>query len=73
MHGVHEFYVEQQMKIILDSLLEEWNQVWQLLKDRLSTLDFNTLADEVLLERAYVHHYGYTMHLSKRKKIESYC
>ena len=39
------------MEIVLDSLLEEWNQVRQSLKDRLSTLDFNSLAEDMLLER----------------------
>ena len=32
-------------------MFEEWNQVRQSFKDRLSVLDFNTLADEILLER----------------------
>ena len=41
MHEIHEFYIEQQMPIVLDSLPEEWNQVRQSLKDRLSALDFN--------------------------------
>ena len=50
-HGVHEFYREQQMKIVLDSLSEEWNQVRQSLKDRLSALDFNSLVEDMLLER----------------------
>ena len=50
-HGVHEFYIEQQMEIVLDSLSEEWNQVRQSLKDRLSALDFNSLAEDMLLER----------------------
>ena len=27
MHEIHEFYIEQQIAIVLDSLLEEWNQV----------------------------------------------
>ena len=39
------------MEIVLNSLLEEWNLVRQSLKDRLNSLDFNTLADEMLLER----------------------
>ena len=56
MHGVHEFYIEQQMEIVLDSLLEEWDQVRQSLKDRLSALDFNSLAEDILLERAIVYH-----------------
>ena len=51
MHGVHEFYIEQQIEIVLDSLPEKWNQVQRSLKDRLSTLDFNSLAKEMLLER----------------------
>ena len=50
-HGVHEFYIEQQMKIVLDSLPEKWNQVRQSLKNRLSAFDFNSLAEEMLLER----------------------
>ena len=57
-HGVHEFYIEQQMEIVLDSLPEEWNQVRQSLKDRLSALDFNSLTEDMLLERerAIVYH-----------------
>ena len=51
MHEIHEFYIEQQMAIVLDSLPEEWNQVRQSLKDRLSALDFNSLAEDMLLER----------------------
>ena len=50
-HGFHKFYIEQQMKIVIDSLPEEWNQVRQSLKDKLSTLDFNSLAEDMLLER----------------------
>ena len=50
-YGVHEFYIEQQMEIVLDSLSEEWNQVRQSLNDRLSALDFNSLAEDMLLER----------------------
>ena len=50
-HGVHEFYIEQQMEIVLDSLPEEWNQVRQSLKDRLSALDFNSFVEDMLLER----------------------
>ena len=50
-HGVYEFYIEQQMEIVLDSLPEEWNQVRQSLKDRLNALDFNSLAEDMLLER----------------------
>ena len=51
MHDVHEFYIEQQMKIVLDSLSKEWNQVRQSLKDKLSALDFNSLTEDMLLER----------------------
>ena len=51
MHEIHEFYIKQQMKIILNSLLEEWNQVRQSLKDILNALDFNSLAEKMLLER----------------------
>ena len=50
-HGIHEFYIEQQIEIVFDSLLEEWNQVQQSLKDKLNTLDFNSLAEDMLLER----------------------
>ena len=50
-YGVHEFYIEQQIEIILNSFLEEWNPVQQSLKDRLSSLDFNSFVDEMLLER----------------------
>ena len=39
------------MEIVLDSLLEEWNQVQRSLKDRLSALNFNSLTEEMLLER----------------------
>ena len=51
MNGVHEFYIEQQMEIVLGSLLEEQNQIRQSLKDRLNALDFNSLAKKMLLER----------------------
>ena len=51
MHEIHEFYIEQQITIVLDSLQEKWNQVRQFLKDKLSVLDFNSLAKEMLLER----------------------
>ena len=27
MHDVHEFYIEQQIEIVLDSLPVEWNEV----------------------------------------------
>ena len=39
------------MEIVFNSLPKEWNLVRQSLKDRLNSLDFNTLADEMLLER----------------------
>ena len=71
MHGVHEFYIEQQMEIVLDSLPEEWNQVRQSLNDRLSALDFNTLTDEMLLEREHLYTIIGIQHRSKRKKIGS--
>ena len=51
MHGVHEFYIEQQIAIVLNSLPEEWNQIRQSLKDRHSALDFNSLAEDMLFER----------------------
>ena len=44
MHCVHEFYIKQKMKIVFDL-------VQQSFKDRLSSLDFNTIADEMLLKR----------------------
>ena len=51
MHEIHEFYIKQQIKIVLNSLSEEWNQVRQSLKDRLSALNFNSFAKDILLER----------------------
>ena len=39
------------MEIVLNSLPKEWNQVRRSLKDRLSALDFNSLAEDMLLER----------------------
>ena len=51
MHEIHKFYIEQQMTIVFDSLPEEWNQVRQSLKDRLRALDFNSFAEDMLLER----------------------
>ena len=50
MNEIHEFYIEQQIAIVLDSLLEKWNQVQQSLKDRLSAFDFNSLTEEILHE-----------------------
>ena len=51
MSGVYEFYIEQQMLIILNSLSAEWYPVRQSLENRLKSLDFNNLADEMLFER----------------------
>ena len=51
MHEIHEFYIEQQMTIVLDSLPEEWNQVRQYLNDRLSALNFNSFVEDMLLEK----------------------
>ena len=39
------------MEIVLDALPNEWESVRKALKPRLSFIDFNTLADEMLLER----------------------
>jgi hypothetical protein len=50
MSGVYEFYIEHQMLIILNSLLEEWMTVRQSLEYRLESLDFNNLVDKMLLE-----------------------
>jgi len=50
MSGVYEFYMEHQMLIILNSLPEEWMPVRLSLEYRLESLDFNNLADEMLLE-----------------------
>ena len=55
MHEIHEFYIEQQMEIVLDSLPEEWNQVLQSLKNRLSALDFNFLVEDMLHEREHLY------------------
>ena len=55
MHGVHEFYIEQQMEIVLNSLLKEYDLIRQSLKDRLSSLDFNTLTNEMLLKREHLY------------------
>ena len=48
---VHEFFIEQQIQIVLDALPDEWESVRQALKQRLISLDFNTLAEDILLER----------------------
>jgi hypothetical protein len=51
MSGVYKFYMEHQMLIVLNSLPEEWMSVRLSLEYRLESLDFNNLADEMLLER----------------------
>ena len=48
---VHELFIEQQIQIVLDALPDEWESVRQALKQRLSSLDFNTLAEDIQLER----------------------
>jgi hypothetical protein len=53
--GVNEFYMEYQMLSVLNSLLKEWISMRLLLKYRLGSLDFNNLADEMLLERECQH------------------
>ena len=52
-YGVHEFYIEQQMEIVLNFLLEECNLVRQSFKNKLNSLDFNTFAHKRLLEREH--------------------
>ena len=47
--GVYEFYMEHQMLIVFNSLPEEWMSVRLSLEYRLESLDFNNLADEMLL------------------------
>ena len=37
--------------MVFNSLSDEWNQVRQSLKDKLSALDFNSLAEDMLLEK----------------------
>jgi len=49
--GIYEFYIEHQMLIVLNSLLEKWMSMRLSLKYRLKFLDFNNLADEMHLER----------------------
>jgi hypothetical protein len=53
MSNVYKFYMEYQMLIVLNSLLEECMPVRLLLEYRLESLDFNNLADEMLLERKH--------------------
>ena len=43
------------MEIVFNFLLKEWNLVRQSLKDKLSSLDFNTLANGMLLEREHLY------------------
>ncbi|XP_038708449.1 uncharacterized protein LOC120003509 [Tripterygium wilfordii] len=49
--NVHEFFIEQQMEIVLDALPDDWDSVCRALKQRISTLDFNSLVESILLER----------------------
>jgi hypothetical protein len=51
--GVYEFYIEHQMLIVLNSLSKEWILVRLSLQYRLKSLDFNNLADKMLLEREH--------------------
>jgi len=51
MSGIYEFYMEHQMLIILNSLPEKWMSVRLSLEYRLKSLDFNNLADEMMLDR----------------------
>ena len=51
MSSVYKFYMERQMLIVLNSLPEEWMSVRLSLEYKLESLDFNNLADEMLLER----------------------
>jgi len=53
MSGVHEFYMEHQMLIVLNSLHEEWMLMQLSLEYRLKFLDFNNLTDVLLLEREH--------------------
>ena len=63
MSGVYKLYMEHQMLIILNSLPEEWMLVRLSLEYRLESLDFNNLANEMLLERERQYaEKGYTMH-----------
>ena len=51
MIGVYEFYMEHQMLIVFNSLVNEWMSVQLSLKYRLKSLSFNNLVNEMLLER----------------------
>ena len=51
MSDVYEFYMELQMLIVLNSLPKEWISMRLSLEYRLESLDFNNLADKILLER----------------------
>ena len=48
-----EFFKEQQLEIILDALPDKWDSVRKVMKPRLSFIEFNPLADEMLLEREH--------------------
>jgi hypothetical protein len=79
MSGVYKFYMEYQMLIVLNSLLEEWMSVRLLLEYRLESLDFNNLVDEMLLERKHqytkkdIRHIGRsTSHLDATAKFISW-
>jgi hypothetical protein len=79
MSGVYKFYMEYQMLIVLNSLLEEWMSVRLLLEYRLESLDFNNLVDEMLLERKHqytkkdIRHIGRsTSHLDVAAKFISW-
>jgi hypothetical protein len=51
MSDVYKFYMEHQMLIVLNSLLEEWMLVQLSLKYRLESLYLNNLTDEMLFEK----------------------
>ena len=51
MSGVYKFYMEHQILIVLNYLLEEWISMRLSLEYRLEFLNFNNLVDEMLLER----------------------
>jgi len=53
MSGVYEFYMEHQMLIFLNSLIEKWMSVQLSLEYRLESLYFNNLDDEMLLDREH--------------------
>ena len=49
--NIYEFYIEQQMYIVLNSLPMEYESIRHGLIQRLRTLNFNNLAYQMLLER----------------------